>query len=595
MKKILACMLAVLMALSCFACNKPAEPEEPVDILAQAKDYIHAMYKDAAAKTPVDFQRVAFVTISGQKFPVVWTAEVTNDAAAEVKIVEDGSNKVTVDVPDSPEEEVQYKLTATVSADGKSYSTSFDYYVPGVPKSESGIEYVTDWKVGTAYKYGFVQANLEQTLFFAGTTSGNYLATTQDVTKAADVFVEEVEGGYRLYFMDGETKTYLDIYEYTEGKAGVRLTTEPYAVFTWNEDAKVFVAEVANDTRYMGTYNTYNTISASSTSYILGDNLSKIGVSQFPAKLATVKVSANNVDDWKVGTAYKYGFVQANLNQTLYFAGAMNGNYMATTTDFTKAADVFVEEVEGGYRLYFMDGETKTYLDIHEYTEGKAGVRLTTEPYAVFTWNADAKVFVAEVANDTRYLGTYNTYNTISASSTSYILGDNLSKIGVSQFPAKLMTVATPAKAVTPVVGTGYKYGFYQANLDQMLFLAGYMSGNYMATTANPSEAVDVYIEDVEGGTRIYFMDGETKTYLDIYEYAEGKLGCHLTTEPTAVFTWNEDAKVFVAEVGPEVRYLGTYNTYNTISSSNTSYILGDNLSKIGVSQFPCMFYVIGF
>ena len=271
MKKILACMLAVLMALSCFACSKP-EPEEPVDTLAQAKDYIHAMYKDAAAKTPVDFQRVAFVTISGVKYPVVWTAEVTNGAASEVKIVEDGSNKVTVDVPDSPEEEVRYKLTATVSADGKSYSTSFEHFVPGVPKSESGIEYVTDWKTGTAYKYGFVQANLEQTLFFAGTTSGNYLATTQDITKAADVFVEEVEGGYRLYFMDGETKTYLDIYEYTEGKAGVRLTTEPYAVFTWNEDAKVFVAEVAGDVRYMGTYNTY----------ILGDNLSKIGVSQFP-------------------------------------------------------------------------------------------------------------------------------------------------------------------------------------------------------------------------------------------------------------------------------------------------------------------------
>ena len=45
-----------------------------------------------------------------------------------------------------------------------------------------------------------------------------------------------------------------------EGKAGVRLTAEPSATFVWNEECKVFTAEVAGAPRYLGTYNTYNTM-----------------------------------------------------------------------------------------------------------------------------------------------------------------------------------------------------------------------------------------------------------------------------------------------------------------------------------------------
>jgi hypothetical protein len=53
-------------------------------------------------------------------------------------------------------------------------------------------------------------------------------------------------------------------------------------------------------------------------------------------------------------------------------------------------------------------------------------------------------VFTAEVAGAPRYLGTYGTYNTISASDIKYIAGENVAKIGVSQFPAGFGT-ATPA------------------------------------------------------------------------------------------------------------------------------------------------------
>ena len=202
---------------------------------------------------------------------------------------------------------------------------------------------------------------------------------------------------------------------------------------------------MAGAPRYLGTYNEYNTMSASDVKYIAGENLGKIGVSQFPAGFCTVSYKVTPVEGQPaVGTTAKFYLTQATLGQDLFFAGYMAGNYLATTTDASAAADVTVEEVEGGFRFYFMDGETKTYIDINEYAEGKAGVRLTAEPTATFVWNEECGVFTAEVAGAPRYLGTYNEYNTMSASDVKYIAGENLGKIGVSQFPAYFGT-AVPA------------------------------------------------------------------------------------------------------------------------------------------------------
>ncbi len=597
MKRITAFLLALALCALIFAgCTKTPDPTPATDILENAKEYLYAMYKDSAEKTLKPFKRVSVVTINGEVLDVEWTAKVLTGSEDDIKIVP-GDKTVTIEMNEAPEEELRYELTATVKRGEDTKSVTFTHYVPAVAKESGGMEIVKELKTDTAYKFGLVQGNLEETLFFTGEMSGNYLATTENAIAAEDVYVEAVDGGYRLYFMAGETKTYIDIYEYKEGKAGIRLTTEPTAVYTWNAELNILVAtNVAGEDRYLGTYNTYNTISASSTSYITGDNAAKIGVSQFPAYFYKVEIKKSVVTEVTTDTAFKLGLVQGNLEKTLFFTGAMNGNYLATTESLSKAADVYVEAVEGGYRLYITEGETKTYIDIYEYKEGKAGIRLTAEPTAIYTWNADLHIFTANVAGEDRYLGTYNTYNTISASATSYITGDNAAKIGVSQFPAYLYTIEYTRTVATEVkTGKAYKFSLVQENLEKTLYFTGEMSGNYLATTTNAAAAVDVFVETVEGGYRLYFMAGETKTYIDIYEYKEGKAGIRLTTEPTAVYTWNEELHILVAaNVAGEDRYLGTYNTYNTISASSTSYITGDNAAKIGVSQFPAYLVTIG-
>ena len=603
MKKLIACVLALVMCLSVFAgCNSGNTPEtsapettapagpSAADGLENAKAYLRTMYKDKVGKVLRDFDLVSQVKIGEFTYNIEWT---TDAAAENVSISAPADNKVTVDVNENPgEEDLIFKLTATLTADGKSVSADFDFYVPGTPASSGGPSFVEVPEVGGTYKYALVQAELGKTLYFTGAMSGNYLATSENPTEAVDVTIEEVEGGVRFFFMDGETKTYIDIHEYQEGKAGVRLTAEPTATFVWNEECKVYTAEVAGAPRYLGTYSTYNTMSASDVKYIAGENLSKIGISQFPAGFCTVSYQIAAVEGQPaVGTSALFYLTQAELGKTLFFTGEMSGNYLATSEDASQGVDVTVEEVEGGFRLSFVKNGEKLYIDIHEYQEGKAGVRITAEPTATFVWNEECGVFTAEVAGAPRYLGTYSTYNTISASDIKYIAGENLPKIGVSQFPAGFgsMVWSFTAAEGQPAAGT-YKYALTQAELGQTLFFTGAMNGNYLATSTNGALAVDVTIEEVEGGFRFFFMDSETKTYIDIHEYQEGKAGVRLTAEPTATFVWNEECGVFTAEVAGAPRYLGTYSTYNTMSASDVKYIAGENLAKIGVSQFPAFF-----
>ena len=600
MKKLIACVLALVMCLSVFAgCDSGNVPEttesssaapSAADGLENAKAYLRTMYKDKVGKVLRDFDLVSQVKIGTFTYDIEWT---TDAAAENVAISAPANNKVTIDVNENPgEEDLVFTLTATLTADGKSVSANFEFYVPGTPASSGGPAFVEVPEVGATYKFALTQAELGQTLYFTGAMSGNYLATSVDPTQAVDVTIEEVDGGVRFFFMDGETKMYIDIHEYAEGKAGVRLTEEPSATFVWNEECKVYTAEVAGAPRYLGTYSTYNTMSASDIKYIAGENLGKIGISQFPAGFCTVSYQIAAVEGQPAaGTSALFFMNQAELGKTLFFTGAMDGNYLATSDDPSKAVEVTVEEVEGGFRFFFMDGETKTYIDIHEYTEGKAGVRLTEEPSATFVWNEECGVFTAEVAGAPRYLGTYSTYNTVSASDVKYIAGDNVAKINVSQFPAFFGSMIWNFTAAEgqPAAGT-YKYALTQAELGQTLFFTGAMNGNYLATSTNGALAVDVTIEEVEGGFRFFFMDGETKTYIDIHEYTEGKAGVRLTAEPTATFVWNEECGVFTAEVAGAPRYLGTYSTYNTISASDIKYIAGENLSKINVSQFPAFF-----
>ena len=188
--------------------------------------------------------------------------------------------------------------------------------------------------------------------------------------------------------------------------------------------------------------------------YITGDNLSKIGVSQFPGQMSVLKVAEvefKALEEAVVGT-YIIAMDQTATNgKVLYFNGELNSKgALMTTEKADKAVSVVVEVVEGGYTLKVGDKYLEGYLN------GTYKNLRLVDNAAVWTWNADAKVFVCDIEGTNYYFGDRDrggyANDTMALSDIKYITGDNLSKIGVSQFPGQLGNFGFVSEGETPEV-----------------------------------------------------------------------------------------------------------------------------------------------
>ena len=330
----------------------------------------------------------------------------------------------------------------TVSASKTSYINATNTGVSQFPAEFAIVAdaaYATDNVVtpsaNTAYKFSLYQATLNKTLYVTGEVSGRYLSTTEKLDDAADVYVEAVTGGYKFYILDGETKKYITVYNNDSNKLSVKYDAAGTSVYTYVAETNCWKTTFENTEYYLGTYSDYNTVSASKTSYI---NATNTGVSQFPANIVTVSLKpivpvgkTQPVAD----TAYKFSLYQATLGKTLYVTGEVNGRYLSTTEQLSKAADVYVETATGGYKFYiFVDG-VKQYITVYNNDSNKLSVKYDAAGTSVYTYVAETNCWKTTFENTEYYLGTYSNYNTVSASKTSYI---NATNTGVSQFPANI-------------------------------------------------------------------------------------------------------------------------------------------------------------
>lgn len=133
-------------------------------------------------------------------------------------------------------------------------------------------------------------------------------------------------------------------------------------------------------------------------------------------------------------------------------------------------------------------------------------------------------------------------------------------------------TVETPEVdyVTSPEVNVAYLLSFFQEAKGAYYYLTGEMSGYYYATTTNAEEAAKVYLEAVDGGYHMYFLSGETKTYLNVVVS-----GTHLNPvfgEASSVWAFNEEYNTLTTQAGSETVYLGTYGSYETFSASKISY-----------------------
>ena len=295
------------------------------------------------------------------------------------------------------------------------------------------------------------------------------------------------------------------------------------------------------------------------------------------------------------GTAYKFGMVQTNAGKTVYLVGGMDGYYMATTEDVAAAIDVYLEETEGGYYLYTLDGETKTYINmvVSEDGEHVNGAYQATAS-TVYTYNAESKTIIAVVNEVEYWFGTRSdkSYTTVGPCAVSYagfycqfygeVEGGNEGSEG--ETPVDPETPSTTLGVVdAPVAGTAYKFGMVQTNAGKTVYLVGGMDGYYMATTEDVAAAIDVYLEETEGGYYLYTLDGETKTYINMVVSEDGEHvnGAYQATAST-VYTYNAESKTIIAVVNEVEYWFGTRSdkSYTTVGPCAVSY-----------AGFYCQFY----
>ncbi len=174
MKKLIAFVLVLaLFAIALVGCGSGN------DELTAAKDYLYAMYKDAAEKTPSDYTVVGAVVRNGITYTVEWTVDVTEG----VTVVVGEDKMVTIDVNEKATEAIPYVLTATLKdPDGKTVSTTFNHTVP-MFKELTWAEYIATEKGETVVVKGVV------TGLMAKSKGNSYNC----------IYFQDADGGYYAY------------------------------------------------------------------------------------------------------------------------------------------------------------------------------------------------------------------------------------------------------------------------------------------------------------------------------------------------------------------------------------------------------------
>lgn len=158
-----------------------------------------------------------------------------------------------------------------------------------------------------------------------------------------------------------------------------------------------------------------------------------------PSQMVPLEITAAPVE----GVTYQLYMYQKTAKYHAFFTGKMSDFYLASSDDYTQAANLTVEYVEGSttnFNISFTDANGKQYLGVEEaWNTAKSywtfNVVFRETPASSFVWDAELGTFTTTVPcrpasenkngqspkedqteTKTLYLGTYKSYKTFSAS-----------------------------------------------------------------------------------------------------------------------------------------------------------------------------------
>ena len=632
MKRILSLILILILSLGVLSScqwpgNDPVEPPvtEPVYNIDNAVSYLKTVHPELyptkdmpVPETKADFHLLKVLSVKDGKYTISWSVDneaiqIVDYVPANDKDIFTAETKCTVKVPANVSEDLTYTLTATITApDGKT-TKKVDHTLKVPAPVIVGGKATLDM-MGTA---NITSYSTEKVVYTAnGITYINEKAksTTDCYNQTKDYAARAYAGSTIRIEFKGMRKIVITVDDYDgNGKtymSGLDGMIVEGATITREHDIITIVFDEAVDTFQSTNLSSQIRIETIEV-YTSLDGTEPDGGQDKPTGNYTAPA---------LNTAFKL-YIELPSGK-VYFKGAMDSTYLATTTDVTAGVDIYFEEVDGGYHMYFMNGEAKTYINAAPYQKdnGYMGCHFELGEAPICTWTYDATYGIFEVTcemegveSDTFFAGTFGSYSTVSLSGSYY-----KPQIATgTQYPARLVLSSEAgtenpnphehsfvngkcecgetdpnyqppvteglAIVTAPEAGVAYKFGLFHGNESANVFFTGENYNNYawyLAYTTDVAGAVDVYletVEGVEGGYRLYFDNNGVKTYIVAFprdgDTTKGTLKLD-TVVPSEYYTFSAEHNtlIYTSTTGEQF-YIGSSGTYKSISLSAISYI----------------------
>lgn len=596
----------------------------PAEMLQVEKDSIKvpsALHMDTVLELPVKGETYGDVTIT-------WSS------ANENVVVDNATGKISVFLA---KEATTVKLTATLTIGEETLTSDYEIALDAAP-TVVPKPVTSDFKADVAYKFYVMQGNLGTILYLDGGVDRSYLTTTKDITKALDFYLETADGGYCIYTKIGDLKQYLQIFINADGYTAVRYNEEG-SVFAYDASCFCWKTTVDGTEYYLGIYNNFETVSASKTSYINPDNTRK---AQFPAELVELVDISSMTDADKVaaelpnftlsktdftldgtmvlpvrGTVYTdvvVTWVSDNASvvvngssltvtltdkaQTAKLTATVTCGDVTETVEYTLTlgSKVTLETPEDIVNAAYGLGVGETLADGQSFTLTGIITSVDTD-YSSQYGNVTVTIQVGNLTD--KLMKCYRLQgdgaDVIKVGDTITVTGIIKNYNGTIEFDAKCTLDAytpgagtdTPETPDTPEVPAetdlkvGTAYYLYGVNAKGTIYFNGTISNGRIGATTNASAAVALYLESAgaAGEYYLYYMDGNTKTYVTAIE--DKSAGFGTSTSQSAEGVWlisTPDAGVISKALGD--RGIATQNgsnydnfsTYATVNFSTAEY-----------------------
>ena len=188
-------------------------------------------------------------------------AEVAISYTTESPIASINENKLTILSVDA---DTTVTITVTFTCDTIVATKTVELTIKNKPRYQTDNVEVTAPAADKVYFLGLKQNSLGQVLYANGTIGSNRLNTTPNAYEATTVTAEASEGKYAFKFANGK---YLSL-----TSAGKLDFADEAFYWTYDTELHCWKATAGTTDYFFGTYNNYNTISASKTSYLPGAN-----------------------------------------------------------------------------------------------------------------------------------------------------------------------------------------------------------------------------------------------------------------------------------------------------------------------------------